>query len=117
MGLAPDAEAICAQLPLFSPCTERFLALRAPAADRLWLRPAFSVSVAAAPGCDVSHCQGGMLQLSGGAGNGTFTQRKDLSATYTAAVEPADDGVTVTLDTPLGPCALLFSGDAAAALE
>lgn len=114
-GLAPEAAPICAQLPLFSPCTERFLALRSPGADRLWLRPAVSVSVAAAPGCEVSHCQGGVLTLEGGAGNGTFTQRKDLSVSYTAQVEPsASEGVAVTLDTPLGPCTLLFSGDARA---
>lgn len=104
-------------------------ALRAPGSALLWLRPAVSVSVgAASAGCQLSHCQAGVLTVdpAGASANGTFITRKDYSATFpvSASVLPSAAGegagsqlVEVAVQTPLGfSCPLVFSGDAAAAL-
>lgn len=66
----------CAPAELVTPCTSGFYAYRAAGSSQVFLQPAVDVSVgAAAAGCQVSHCQGGVATVAGGSASGTFLKR------------------------------------------
>lgn len=116
-GVSPDSPAICSspEVSLVSSCTSRFLALRAPGSDQLFLQPAVGIQVADSPECAVSHCQGGVATMgdAGGSANGTFYDRKSGDPTFPFSVGTEGSQVTVTVETPLGfSCTLFFNSDA-----
>lgn len=90
----------------------------------LFGRPLVSIKVAPAPGCGVSHCQGGVLSLSGGGGaDGTFYQRLTGAPDIAVALEDTDFLTTgsgevqmhVSAEGGLVECGLLYSVRRAAA--
>ena len=118
-GLAPDSDPICAlpEVALTTPCTAAFTATRS--GDQLFMQPWVATSLAAAPACNVSHCQGGVAAVDGAGGfaSGTFYSRGTGEATFPVAVQSSMEGdeilaVTVTTPLPGLNCTLLFSAPA-----